>query len=728
MVKFGFCIVNEMIGCVEVFKVCEDLCINKIVNIDFFFIFMFVYKFCFGVVIFNVCKQDYCFYVCFDNKFIFEVELIFDKGFFFCIECDIVNIDCVMGILFFYYVFKRFGEVGFFMDIIYVNIKGLVGQFFGVFFVFGIILEFEGDVNDYVGKGLFGGCLIVYFFCLVVFKVEENIFIGNVCLYGVISGIVFFCGVVVECFVVCNFGVIVVVEGVGDYGCEYMIGGCIVIFGSIGCNFVVGMFGGIVYVFDIYQDFFIKFNIEMVEVGFVEDFEEVVYFCGFIEDYYYYIGFEFVVCILVDFNCVFFCFIKVLFVDYKCVFVEEVVKVVEVKCVEYNFFIIFGVEQKKEVKKEVKKEYIEKFVDIEESFGDQICDKKKVFVFDKIKGFMKYQCCFEKYCSVKMCVKDWVEFFQRFDEDEFKYQFVCCMDCGVFFCQFDIGCFIFNIIFKWNEFVFQNQWQDVFNCFFMINNFFEFIGCVCFVFCEGVCVFGINEDFVGIKFIECVIIDRGFEKGWMVFNFFEVCIGKKVVIIGFGFVGFVVVDQLNKVGYFVIVYECVDCFGGLFMYGIFNMKFDKCIVDRCIKFMVDEGVIFKIGVFIGDDIKLMDFKVENDVVIIVIGVIVVCDFFIKGCNFEGIYFVMEFFYKNIKFLFDFELVDGFYIFVKDKYVVVIGGGDIGNDCIGIFVCYGVKLVVNFELLFQFFLECVCDNLWFQWFCIYCVDYGYIEVV
>jgi len=119
-----------------------------------------------------------------------------------------------------------------------------------VWFVFGIELILMGEVNDYVGKGLLGGMIVVWLFVDVVFVVEENVIVGNIVFYGVMVGCVFFCGVVGEWFVVCNFGVFVVVEGVGDYGCEYMIGGWVVVFGLIGCNFVVGMSGGIVYVFD----------------------------------------------------------------------------------------------------------------------------------------------------------------------------------------------------------------------------------------------------------------------------------------------------------------------------------------------------------------------------------------------------------------------------------------------------------------------------------------------
>ncbi|CAP70632.1 uncharacterized protein PODANS_3_6960 [Podospora anserina S mat+] len=727
MAKLGFRTVNEMIGRAEVLKVREDLRTNKTANIDLSLILTPAHKLRPGVATFNVRKQDHRLYVRLDNKLISEAELTLDKGLPSRIECDIVNTDRAMGTSLSYHVSKRFGEAGLPMDTIHVNIKGSAGQSFGAFLAPGITLELEGDANDYVGKGLSGGRLIVYPPRSAVFKAEENILIGNVCLYGATSGTAFFRGVAAERFAVRNSGATAVVEGVGDHGCEYMTGGRIVILGSTGRNFAAGMSGGIAYVLDIHQDFLTKLNTEMVEAGPVEDPEEVAYLRGLIEDHHHYTGSELAARILVDFNRALPRFIKVLPVDYKRVLAEEAAKAAEAKRAEYNLPIISGVEQKKEAKKEVKKEHTEKLADIEESFGDQTRDKKKALVLDKTKGFMKYQRRSEKYRSAKTRVKDWAELSQRLDEDELKYQSARCMDCGVPFCQSDTGCPISNIIPKWNELVFQNQWQDALNRLLMTNNFPEFTGRVCPAPCEGACVLGINEDPVGIKSIECAIIDRGFEKGWMVPNPPEVRTGKKVAIIGSGPAGLAAADQLNKAGHLVTVYERADRLGGLLMYGIPNMKLDKRIVDRRTKFMADEGVIFKTGVSIGDDIKLMDLKAENDAVIIATGATVARDLPIKGRNLEGIHFAMEFLHKNTKSLLDSELADGSYISAKDKHVVVIGGGDTGNDCIGTSVRHGAKSVVNFELLPQPPPERARDNPWPQWPRIYRVDYGHTEV-
>jgi glutamate synthase (NADPH/NADH) len=542
-------------------------------------------------------------------------------------------------------------------------------------------------------------------------------------LYGATSGTCFFRGVAAERFAVRNSGATAVVEGTGDHGCEYMTGGRVVILGSTGRNFAAGMSGGIAYVLDINKDFMSKLNTEMVEAGPIEEPEEIAYVRGLIEDHHHYTGSELAARILVDFNRALRRFVKVLPVDYKRVLAEEAAKAAEAKRAEYNLPIVAGV-QKKEHHKEEKPA---KLQDLEDSVGDHAADKKKALVLDKTKGFMKYQRRAEKYRSAKTRVKDWAELSQRLDEDELKYQSARCMDCGVPFCQSDSGCPISNIIPKWNELVFQGQWRDALNRLLMTNNFPEFTGRVCPAPCEGACVLGINEDPVGIKSIECAIIDRGFEMGWMVPTPPKVRTGKNIAIVGSGPAGLAAADQLNRAGHNVTVYERADRLGGLLMYGIPNMKLDKRIVKRRTDFMAAEGVNFKTGVAVGEDIQLTDLRKENDAVVIATGATVARDLPIKGRNLDGIHFAMEFLHKNTKSLLDSELADGAYLSAKDKHVVVIGGGDTGNDCIGTSVRHGAKSVINFELLPQPPPERARDNPWPQWPRIYRVDYGHTEV-
>jgi glutamate synthase (NADPH/NADH) len=261
----------------------------------------------------------------------------------------------------------------------------------------------------------------------------------------------------------------------------------------------------------------------------------------------------------------------------------------------------------------------------------------------------------------------------------------------------------------------------------MTNNFPEFTGRVCPAPCEGACVLGINEDPVGIKSIECAIIDRGFDMGWMIPQPPKVRTGKTVAVIGSGPAGLACADQLNKAGHLVTVYERADRLGGLLMYGIPNMKLDKKIVKRRTDFMASEGIKFQTGVAVGEDVTLAGLKAENDAVVIATGATVARDLPIKNRNLEGIHFAMEFLHKNTKSLLDSELEDGAFISAKGKNVVVIGGGDTGNDCIGTSVRHGAKSVVNFELLPQPPNERARDNPWPQWPRIYRVDYGHTEV-
>lgn len=722
MAQLGFRTINEMVGHVEVLKVRDDLRTKKTANIDLSLLLTPAHKLRPGVATFNVRKQDHKLYVRLDNKLISEAELTLDKGLPSRIECDIINTDRAMGTSLSYHISKRYGEAGLPLDTVHVSIKGSAGQSFGAFLAPGVTLELEGDANDYVGKGLSGGRLIIYPPRAAVFKAEENILIGNVCLYGATSGTCFFRGVAAERFAVRNSGATAVVEGVGDHGCEYMTGGRVVILGSTGRNFAAGMSGGIAYILDVQRDFDSKLNTEMVEAGPLEDPAEIAYLRGLIEDHHHYTGSERAARILVDFTRALPRFVKVLPVDYKRVMEEEAAKAAAAKRAEYTLPVVSGPKHKASADKV-------KMQDMEEAVGDKAAEKKRALVLDKTRGFMKYARRSEKYRSVNTRVKDWAELSSRLDEDELKYQSARCMDCGVPFCQSETGCPISNIIPKWNELVFQNQWRDALNRLLMTNNFPEFTGRVCPAPCEGACVLGINEDPVGIKSIECAIIDRGFEMGWMVPQPPAMRTGKKVVIIGSGPAGLACADQLNRAGHSVTVYERADRLGGLLMYGIPNMKLDKRVVKRRTDFMAAEGVDFRTGVSVGEpgQPSLTDLRANHDAVVIATGATVARDLAIKGRELEGIHLAMEFLHKNTKSLLDSELADEAYISAKDKHVVVIGGGDTGNDCIGTSVRHGATSVTNFELLPQPPPERASDNPWPQWPRIYRVDYGHSEV-
>ncbi|KAJ5937168.1 hypothetical protein N7454_004823 [Penicillium verhagenii] len=731
MAKLGVRSINEMVGRAELLKVRDDIRNQKQERIDLSLILTPAHSLRPGVATYNVRKQDHRLHTRLDNKLIAESELALEKGLPCRIECDVVNTDRSLGATLSYQISRRFGEAGLPQDTIHANIKGSAGQSFGAFLAPGVTLELEGDANDYVGKGLSGGRLIVYPPRGAAFKAEENVIVGNTCLYGATAGTCYFRGLAAERFAVRNSGATAVVEGCGDHGCEYMTGGRILVLGSTGRNFAAGMSGGIAYVLDVNEDFHSKVNMEMVEISGIEEPSEIAFVRGLIEDHHHYTGSELAARILLDFTRALPHLVKILPIDYKRVMLEEAAKAAAAKKAEFSLPQLPSTPVHSAGKSKAKTdEKKAEMLDIEDSIGDSKAEKKRsALILDKTRGFMKYSRRSEKYRNPTTRTRDWAEISNRLNEDELKYQSARCMDCGVPFCQSDTGCPISNIIPKWNELVFSNQWQDALNRLLMTNNFPEFTGRVCPAPCEGACVLGINEDPVGIKSIECAIIDRGFEMGWMIPRPPQTRTGKTISIIGSGPAGLAAADQLNRAGHTVTVYERADRMGGLLMYGIPNMKLDKKVVQRRVDFMAAEGVKFVAGTAVGPDseVTLQSLRATNDAVIIATGATVARDLKVAGRELEGVHFAMQFLHKNTKSLLDSGLADGEYISAKDKHVVVIGGGDTGNDCIGTSVRHGAKSVTNFELLPQPPPERANDNPWPQWPRIYRIDYGHSEV-
>ena len=218
-----------------------------------------------------------------------------------------------------------------------------------------------------------------------------------------------------------------------------------------------------------------------------------------------------------------------------------------------------------------------------------------------------------------------------------------CMDCGVPFCHSTShGCPLGNIIPKFNDLVFHSDWKEALNQLTQTNNFPEFTGRVCPAPCEGACVLGINEPPVTIKNIECSIIDHGFDNGWIKACPPQLRTGKKVAIVGSGPAGLAAADQLNKAGHTVTVYERNNRAGGLLMYGIPTMKLSKKVVQRRLDLMAEEGVIFKTGVNIGQDVTAQKIKEENDALLLCMGATWPRNLPIEGRDLTGIHFAMEF--------------------------------------------------------------------------------------
>jgi glutamate synthase (NADPH/NADH) large chain len=238
-------------------------------------------------------------------------------------ELPISNTNRTVGAMLSYEVVKKWGADALPYDTVRFKFTGTAGQSFGAFLAKGITLELEGDSNDYVGKGLSGGRLIIYPPKVATFKAEENVLIGNVALYGATSGRAFFRGRAAERFCVRNSGAKAVVEGVGDHGCEYMTGGRAVILGTTGRNFAAGMSGGIAYVWDADRDFASKCNTGTVDLEAIEEDEDIVELREMIELHREYTGSPVAAKILDEWPMSVQQFVKVMPTDYKRVLTER---------------------------------------------------------------------------------------------------------------------------------------------------------------------------------------------------------------------------------------------------------------------------------------------------------------------------------------------------------------------------------------------------------------------
>ncbi|OWZ34645.1 glutamate synthase (NADPH/NADH) [Cryptococcus neoformans c45] len=756
MAKLGLRTINEMVGRADMLTVDDSLRTPKTAHLDLSHILKPAQLLRNDVATYRVRAQDHKLYVRLDNKFIDEAEPALQKGLPVTIDCDVVNTDRALGTTLSYHVSKRYGEEGLPRDTIHINMKGSAGQSLGAFLAPGITIKLEGDANDYVGKGLSGGRLVVYPPKSSPFKAEENIIIGNVCFFGATSGQAFVRGIAAERFAVRNSGATLVVEGTGDHGCEYMTGGRVVVLGLTGRNFAAGMSGGIAYVLDMAHSFAPKVNMSTIELGPVSDPQEVAELRSLIEDHRHYTGSEIADRVLRNFHHLLPMFVRVMPLDYKRVLEQEAQRAAEEKKRQSVIDLIpsqtasqvdliatgydpvlprdanaLTVSTSALISPEGSpkhKPQEPQIVDVEDAMVDETATKERLAKVDKVRGFMKYKRLNEAYRPPRKRVKDWKEISARLKPSELKYQSARCMDCGIPFCQSDTGCPIANVIPKWNTMIFEGRWLDALNRLLKTNNFPEFTGRVCPAPCESACVLGINEAPVGIKSIECAIIDKGFEMGWMTPNPPEHRTGKRVAIIGSGPAGLTAADQLNKAGHIVTVYERQDRVGGLLMYGIPNMKLDKDVVQRRVDLMAAEGITFITNAHVGVDSQYdpLNIKAENDAVIVATGATWPRDLKLPHREVDGIHFAMDFLTPNTKVKAFGDDAPGF-ISAQGKDVIVIGGGDTGNDCIGTSMRHGAKSIVNFELLPEPPKSRAPDNPWPLFNRSFRTDYGHAEV-
>ncbi|MBQ7677100.1 MAG: glutamate synthase subunit beta [Lachnospiraceae bacterium] len=339
-------------------------------------------------------------------------------------------------------------------------------------------------------------------------------------------------------------------------------------------------------------------------------------------------------------------------------------------------------------------------------------------------------------------IRDFEELYDGISEEDRRAQASVCMNCGVPFCQSGMllsgmltGCPLHNLIPEWNDEIYRGNYRNAVSRLLKTNPFPEFTGRVCPALCEKACMCGQYGDAVTIHDNEKFLIETAFANGDMQPRIPVKRSKKKVAVIGSGPSGLACADALNQRGHNVTVYEREDAIGGLLMYGIPNMKLDKNVIARRRKLMEEEGITFLTGVDVGRDMPSEELVKEYDAVVLCCGAkqarqIPAAD----PAGMKGVYMAVDFLSSTTKALMSAQTTDlaqakkGSFISAKDKHVVIIGGGDTGNDCIGTAIRHGAKTVTAVEMMPKPPEERAADNPWPEWPKVFKVDYGHEEAI
>ena len=334
-------------------------------------------------------------------------------------------------------------------------------------------------------------------------------------------------------------------------------------------------------------------------------------------------------------------------------------------------------------------------------------------------------------------IRHFNEFHTPLSKEEQELQGARCMDCGVPFCQsgknlmgMASGCPLHNLVPEWNDLIYNGNWEEAYYRLVKTNNFPEFTSRVCPALCEKACTCGLNQEAVATKSNEYAIIENAYEMGYAKANPPKMRTGKKIAVIGSGPSGLAAADLLNKRGHSVTVFEREDKAGGLLRYGIPNMKLEKQYIDRKLAVMEEEGVEFRLNCNVGKDVKPAALLKEYDRILLACGASNPRDIKAPGRDAEGIYFAVDFLKSTTKALWanDMKLKDGTYISAKGKNVIVIGGGDTGNDCVGTSIRHGAKSVLQLEMMPKAPDERAENNPWPEWPKVCKTDYGQEEAI
>lgn len=311
-------------------------------------------------------------------------------------------------------------------------------------------------------------------------------------------------------------------------------------------------------------------------------------------------------------------------------------------------------------------------------------------------GFMEISRQDRRYTLVADRVQNYREFVIPLSEEEVQKQGARCMDCGIPYCH--NGCPVNNIIPDWNDLVFQGNWREALEVLHSTNNFPEFTGRICPAPCEASCTLNLTDEPVTIKSIECAIIDKGWEMGWITPQIPPHRTGKKVAVIGSGPAGMAAAQQLVRAGHTVVVFEKSDRIGGLLRYGIPDFKMEKHIIDRRIAQMQAEGVIFRPNIHVGKDIAAAQLMADYDAVVLAGGSEQPRNLAVTGRELDGVHFAMDFLPQQNRRVAGDMIAEESGIKATDRHVVVIGGGDTGSDCIGTSNRHGAASVTQLEIL------------------------------
>ncbi len=311
-------------------------------------------------------------------------------------------------------------------------------------------------------------------------------------------------------------------------------------------------------------------------------------------------------------------------------------------------------------------------------------------------GFLEIQRHDRGYAPVADRIQHFREFIIPLSLEEVASQGARCMDCGIPYCH--NGCPVNNLIPDWNDLVYRDKWQEAIETLHRTNNFPEFTGRVCPAPCEAACTLNLDDNPVTIKTIECSIVDKAWEEGWIKPEIPESRTGKQVAIVGSGPSGMACAQQLARAGHRVVVFEKNDRIGGLMRYGIPDFKFEKHHIDRRMAQMRAEGVVFRPNTHVGVDIPIAELLEKYDAVVLAGGSEKPRDLNVPGRDLKGIHFAMEFLPQQNRRVAGDTIPPEQSITATDKRVVVIGGGDTGSDCVGTSIRQGALSVVQLELL------------------------------